>query len=323
MDTKAQNLDRRIIGALMVDGRASWRRIGAALGVPERTVLRRGTQLLEREVVSIHAMEDPHRSGRGDPYLVFGTAKPGRAWSVAAQLARRPEALTSSTLLGGIDFMSDLWVPEHRRAELFQQELADLSGLETLTSVPILSYLRTLHDWQPNLLSAREREQLCAPEIGRWPRFTDDRISDQDRQIARLLVEDGRRSFDEVGRLSGVSEQTVARRVQAMRDAGILVFRAVFDPAVIGFPVGAVLWLRVKPGRLEEASRRLAELPNLRYAAVVVGRFQLVADLRLPSKDDLYQLLIDAPWAQCTDVMETSMVVQVLKQGDVLAPALR
>lgn len=323
MGSKLEEVDRRIIGALMVDGRASWRRIGAALDIPERTVVRRGTQLLTRGLVSIHGMEDPHRSGRGDPYLVCGSANPGRAWSVAAHLARRPEALTSSTLLGAVDFISDFWVPERRRAALFQQELADIPGIETLTCLPILSYIRTLHDWDPGLLSKAERAALGAPDIGRWPRFTDERISQNDQQLIRLLTDDGRRPFDEMARIAGVSEQTVARRVATLRNSGALVLRAVFDPAIIGLPVGAVFWLRVRPGELEQATRRLAELPFLRYAAVVVGRHHLVADVRLPSKDDLYQLLIDAPWAEHTDVMEVSMVLEMLKQSDVLSPSLR
>ncbi|WP_159061233.1 AsnC family protein, partial [Streptomyces europaeiscabiei] len=34
------SLDRRIISALQIDGRAAWHRIAAALGEPERTVAR-------------------------------------------------------------------------------------------------------------------------------------------------------------------------------------------------------------------------------------------------------------------------------------------
>jgi DNA-binding Lrp family transcriptional regulator len=316
-------LDLRIIGALMIDGRASWRRIATVLDEPERTVARRGTQLLSSEMVSVHGMQDPHRSGRGEPFLVFGSAQPGRAWNVAAQLARRPEALTSSTLLGGADFVADVWVPERRRAELFQHELPDIPGIEELTAAPILSYPRTLHDWDPGLLTSEERARVGAPAIGRWPQFTDERLSAQDQQIARLLVEDGRRPFEEIARLCGISEQTVARRVQGMRSSGALQLRAVFDPAVIGLPIGAVLWLRVRPGHLQQAADVLAGLPFLRYAAVTVGHYQLVADLRVPSKDHLYELMVDAPWAEHTDVMEASMVLEMLKQSDVLAPSLR
>jgi DNA-binding Lrp family transcriptional regulator len=38
-------LDRRIVGALQIDGRASWRRIAEVLGEPERTIARRGSAL--------------------------------------------------------------------------------------------------------------------------------------------------------------------------------------------------------------------------------------------------------------------------------------
>ncbi|WP_344986430.1 AsnC family transcriptional regulator [Streptomyces violaceus] len=52
----ADSLDRRIISALQIDGRASWHRIATALGEPERTVVRRGTRLLDSGLVRIGAM---------------------------------------------------------------------------------------------------------------------------------------------------------------------------------------------------------------------------------------------------------------------------
>lgn len=52
-----QGLHRRIVGALQVDGRASWRKIAEVLGEPERTVTRYGTELLESRQVIISGMK--------------------------------------------------------------------------------------------------------------------------------------------------------------------------------------------------------------------------------------------------------------------------
>jgi DNA-binding Lrp family transcriptional regulator len=316
-------LDRQIIAALMMDGRATWRRVAHALGMPERTVARRGTRLLETRTVSIHAMEDPHTSGRGDPYLLYGSTAPGRAWNVAAHIARRSEALTSSTLLGTANFIADIWVHEHRRATLFGYELPEIGGLTAMHVAPILSYIRALHDWEPGILTADQQDRLDARPAGRWPRFTAERISRQDQQIVDLLVADGRALFDDIAAKCRLSEQTVARRVRALRESGAVMFRAVFDPSVIGFPVGTILWLRVRPGHLNDASRALVALPYLRYAAATVGDFQIVADLRLPSKDHLFELLTEPPWSQHVDVMNTSMILDTLKQSHILSDSLQ
>ncbi|MFC9256255.1 AsnC family transcriptional regulator [Amycolatopsis thailandensis] len=64
-------LDRRVIGAPQVDGRASWRRIAEVLDAPERTVARRGARLLENGIVTVIAVT-PY----GVPMLVRVKAAP-------------------------------------------------------------------------------------------------------------------------------------------------------------------------------------------------------------------------------------------------------
>ena len=53
---RLDELDRRIVGALQVDGRASWRRIAEVLDAPFSTVNRRGTALLASGAVRVVAL---------------------------------------------------------------------------------------------------------------------------------------------------------------------------------------------------------------------------------------------------------------------------
>lgn len=322
--TSVDSLDRSIIAALMVDGRASWRAIAEVLGSSERTVTRRGASLLSSGAVSIHAMADPHRGGRGDPYLAFGTSRPTRSWNVGAALARRDEAVTTYALLGHTDYVCDIWCPERRRARLFQQELPDISGIESMTVVPILRYIRTLHDWDPGILDPDQISALRVAPTGDWPRFTEPAAMSRDEElIVRELVPNGRMTYEELGRLCGVSEQTVARKVHAMRASQLLTIRAVFDPRLLGLPTAAFLWLRVRPDRVESVAATLAELPYVRYAATTMGRYQIVADIRLGSKDELYDVLHRADWVQEVEAMDSSLILEVLKQSEVLSESLR
>ncbi|HCH46335.1 MAG TPA: AsnC family protein, partial [Glutamicibacter sp.] len=55
------DLERQIIVALQVDGRATWRKIARVIGEPERTVARYGSALLEQGKVKIAAIV--HRTG--------------------------------------------------------------------------------------------------------------------------------------------------------------------------------------------------------------------------------------------------------------------
>lgn len=308
----------------MVDGRASWRAIAEVLDASERTVTRRGNRLIQSGVVEIHAMTDPHRGGRGDPYLAFGRAYPGRAWTVAAALARRAEAIVTYSLLGYTDFFCDIWCPEQRRTALFQHELPDIPGVQTLTVVPVLRYFRTLHDWNPALLDDGQVDALRVSPAFDWPKFTEPvKLSRDERVLVEELVRDGRRTFEELARLSGLSEQTVARKVSAMRENQLLTVRAVFDPAVIGRPVAALLWMRVTADRVDAVARTLAEQPYVRYAALVMGQFQIVADIRVRSMDELRDTLLFAPWIADVESMDSAPILEVLKQSEVLAASLR
>ena len=67
------DLERQIIVALQVDGRATWRKIARVIGEPERTVARYGSALLEQGKVKIAAIA--HRAGAVIRYCM--SSRPG------------------------------------------------------------------------------------------------------------------------------------------------------------------------------------------------------------------------------------------------------
>jgi DNA-binding Lrp family transcriptional regulator len=323
--SQPDDLDRRIVAALMVDGRASWRRIAGVLEVPERTVTRRGTVLLESGAVGIHALADPHRTGRGDPFVVSFACQPASVWSACAAVARREDTITAYLLSGRHQCLADIWCPEGRQAQLFLHELGATPGVTSLDVAPVLRYIQTLTTWDPGVLEPAQVEALrVGDRISAWPQFSDPvHLDREDRTILRALVEDGRRTFEELGRLAGVSEQTAARRVEALRSSSLVTLRAVVDPRLLGLPVAALLRLKVPPRRIDDVADQLANSPYVRYAALVMGDHQIIADVRLPSKDALRQLLTGAEWTDGVESLDSSLILEVLKQSEVLGPSLR
>ncbi|GAA3670929.1 AsnC family transcriptional regulator [Nocardioides ginsengisoli] len=325
MPSATSELDRRIVAALMIDGRAPWRKIAAALDVPDRTVTRRGTALLESGAVGIHALADPHRTGRGDPFVVTLSCAPAVVWATGATIARRPETVTAYVVSGRAQCLADMWCPEGRQAQLFLHELGATPGVTELEVAPVLRYIQTLTTWDPGILTPAEAEALRVGDpITTWPVFSEPvRLDREDRALLRGLAEDGRRTFEELGRLAGVSEQTAARRVDALRSTGIVTLRAVVDPRVLGLPVAALLRLRIRPPAVETVAGALTASPYVRYAAMVMGEHQIIADVRLPTKDALRHLLTGAEWTEHVEAMESSLILDVLKQSEVLAASLQ
>lgn len=321
---RSHEVDRRIIAALMVDGRASWRKIASVLDVPERTVTRRGTQLLESGAVGIHAMADPHRTGRGDPFIVALTCTPSSVWSTCAGIARHADTITTYVLSGRAQCLADIWCPESRQRQLFLHELGATPGVTEMSVLPVLRYIQTLTTWDPGILPDQAVDALRVGEpIEMWPQFTDPvRLDREDKMLVRGLAENGRRTFEELARLAGVSEQTAARRVEALRASALVTIRAVVDPRRIGLPVAALLRLRVAPAQLEEVAEQMSRSRHVRYAAMVLGEHQIVADVRLETKDALRRLLTTGDWTAGVDSMDSSLILDVLKQSEVLATSL-
>jgi Lrp/AsnC family transcriptional regulator for asnA, asnC and gidA len=80
-------LDRRIIDILQVDGRASNARIARAVGVSEGTIRRRLRRLIQDGVINVIAVPNLEKMGYDTTALVGLQTDPGRIDGVAEALA--------------------------------------------------------------------------------------------------------------------------------------------------------------------------------------------------------------------------------------------
>jgi DNA-binding Lrp family transcriptional regulator len=311
-------LDIRIVGALQVDGRAPWSRIAAVLDEPERTVARHGNRLLERGIVTVTGL-----APRGDAVLVRIRCAPGTARVSAGTLARRPDTVFTYVLTGSVDCVAEVICPPDQLAGLVLEDLPGTAGLLESNTLPVLRYFRTVHEWRPPLLNPAQVDDLTEyPMITPSPSGAGAEPLDREAHtILTALSGDGRRTFDEIARIAGVSEPTARRRIEGLRRSGLVHIRAVVEPSMIGLPVEALLWIRIRPSNIERVGRELLNSPYVRYAAVVMGDHQILADVAVPDKRRLYDLLTDPRWATHVESVETSMVISALKRSGVPATA--
>src|SRR5947207_13358714 len=84
------------------------------------------------------------------------------------------------------------------------------------------------------------------------------------RKILSLLVEDGRRTYDDIGRAVALSAPSVKRRVDRLRSSGALRgFTAVVDHAALGSATEALVELFYAPGTLlEQVAETLVRHPE-------------------------------------------------------------
>ena len=101
-------LDRKIIKLLRVDGRASNARIAREVGVSEGTVRRRLRRLIQDGVVKVIAVPSLERMGFASTALIGLQADPGAVDDVASALAALPEVHYVAITTGAHDVFA--WV---------------------------------------------------------------------------------------------------------------------------------------------------------------------------------------------------------------------
>jgi Lrp/AsnC family leucine-responsive transcriptional regulator len=119
-------------------------------------------------------------------------------------------------------------------------------------------------------------------------------MDDLDHQILALLVDDGRRTYDDIGRRVALSAPAVKRRVDRLRSQGaVRGFTAVIDHAVLGDQTEALIELFFAPGTpLEQVGEVLRSHPEVVEAWSVTGDADAIARVRTRDSADLERVIM-------------------------------
>jgi Lrp/AsnC family leucine-responsive transcriptional regulator len=114
-----------------------------------------------------------------------------------------------------------------------------------------------------------------------------------DRQLLRLLVDDGRRSYTDLAKDTGLSTSAVHQRVRRLEQRGaILGYGAQVDPIAAGAPLTAFVSIKpIDPAAPDDAPDRLAHLPQIEACHSVAGDESYILKVRVAAPGDLESLL--------------------------------
>jgi Lrp/AsnC family transcriptional regulator for asnA, asnC and gidA len=100
-----------------------------------------------------------------------------------------------------------------------------------------------------------------------------------DKTLIALLGEDGRLSLADLAQKAGVSRPTVATRLKALMGDGVLRVAGLVDAFQAKRLTVALVGLTVDKHRLDEKVEQIAALPEVTWAAVVTGRYDIMAEV--------------------------------------------
>ncbi|MGH8869612.1 MAG: Lrp/AsnC family transcriptional regulator [Actinomycetes bacterium] len=120
-------------------------------------------------------------------------------------------------------------------------------------------------------------------------------MEDLDRQILRLLTRDGRMSYTDLGRATGLSTSAAQQRVRRLEQRGLITgYAAVVDHEPLGLPLAAFVAVRpIDPSAPDDTPERLSHLPQIEACHSVAGDMSYILKVRVATPGDLEGLLAE------------------------------
>lgn len=286
------DLDRGLLHALQVDGRAPFRRIGEVLAVADQTVARRYARLRSTRALRVLGLSDPAAVDEVQ-WMVRVRATPEAAGEIADALARRRDTSWISLCSGGTEIVGTAYGagvgPLLLEALPRTRHVLDVRADQVLhvfyggAGEPF-----TKHGPLDDAQVARLTEHLPVP-AGSPPR-----LDAVDRRILEVLRDDGRATVEELTAATEVSAGTVRRRLHDLRAGGVLHLDVDVDLGMFELAVRTMLWLTVAPADLDAAGRALAAHGEVAFVAATTGRANVFASVSTRDTAALYRYLTTA-----------------------------
>ena len=118
-------------------------------------------------------------------------------------------------------------------------------------------------------------------------------VEAMDRKILALLAADGRMSFTDLGKATGLSTSAVHQRVKRLEQRGLILgYGATVNHEAIGLPVTAFISIRpIDPSQADDSPARLAPIAEIESCWSVAGDESYILKVRLARPSDLEDLL--------------------------------
>ncbi|RYP83586.1 Lrp/AsnC family transcriptional regulator [Nocardioides guangzhouensis] len=118
-------------------------------------------------------------------------------------------------------------------------------------------------------------------------------MEDTDRQILTLLAADGRMSYTDLGKATGLSTSAVHQRVKRLESRGLIKgYGATVDHEQIGLPLTAFISIRpIDPSQPDDSPDRLSGINEIESCWSVAGDESYILKVRVATPTDLEDLL--------------------------------
>ena len=280
---------------------------------------RRGNKLLESGEVRTNSFINPSYVSSRTSFLLRVSAAPRNLRAVCSWLAAQDETTWVSALTASSEGVAELFLSTDELGGFLYGRLAEVDGVQSFEMTPLLEYFRTPSGWTPDILDSEQYAALHPGEDGRLAGLTHPDLGvpldETNTMLAEVLRRNGRATVDELAAELSVSKATISRRLDAMTSSGVLFIRAVVDPALLGFPVEALLTMVRTQAKADGVGEHLGDLPVTRWCAA--SGEKVMAQVATATLADLRLLLADLLERDDVLSVTSSIYAEVFKRSTV------
>ena len=143
-----------------------------------------------------------------------------------------------------------------------------------------------------------------------------------DNEIIQLLTEDGRMPIGEMVKKLNISAPTIRSRIKILEEKDLFKVSGLVDPNRHPDMITALVGMSIQSkGQLDKILDKISSLPNVAWAGVVAGRYDIIAEVVcVGGKDELYQLTTETILKIGNVVRSETFIIMKSRQNWVRLP---
>jgi len=258
-------LDLSIARELKLDARQSSRRLAAKLGVSGTAISRRLRRLVDANILTFCCLTNPALLGFESKALFCLKTTPGKEDKVAHALQQHGCVQNVNLVAGRYDVLAYTIFQDHRRQlQWMTNELGTMEDVLSCEEVHELQMIKNSWGYtdSTSILSA-DTEPLD--------------IGESDLKLIRALEANPREEINSLAKKAGLSRKTAAKRLRGLLRQDIVRIVSITDPIAMGFPVHALIFLKVRLDKLPSVADILTAHERITHVIVLGGAYNMLA----------------------------------------------
>lgn len=280
------DVDWALLRELQREPRSPYNSLGEAVGLSGDAVRERLRRLERADVVQVIGVVDPEAFGF-TTFALAGLRTTGPLDRVLAGLLELPEADFVVCTTGSFDVLVELTCRDDRH--LLDVLANGVRSSDGVVATEVFAYLK-IAKWSASVERPLLRAAAEAPDGANGNGVDISGLDDVDLQLVRLLHENGRASYKELGDAVGLPYSTARRRVQHLLDEHVVRAETIVNRVNLGVDAMAAVGVTTE-GPVAPVVDALRAIDEVEIVVVTSGRFDVLLEVATATRDELVALV--------------------------------